>query len=139
MAFYQSRRREFGFEPNTQMNITSLVDVTLVTLIIYILISPTVEHGIDVQLPVAAPHKMVATKPVVVSLSKRGALFLENAQVTEPQLRQRLLEAAGADPETPVVLRGDTGIEYGDLIRVLDLIRGTGLVNIGLATRSEGR
>ena len=76
MAFYQSKRRAFGFEPNTTMNVTALVDVLLVTLIIFMLVSPTLEHGIDVQLPVAKPYKMVATKPVLVSLSKAGRAVL---------------------------------------------------------------
>ncbi len=138
MSFYQSKRRRRGFEPNTNMNITALVDVLLVTLIIFMLVSPSLEHGIDVQLPVAKPHKMVAAKPLVLSLSKQGALFHDNERVTEQQLRARLTQAARANPETPVVLRGDAGIPYGDLIRVLDLVRATGLVNIGLATRSPG-
>jgi biopolymer transport protein ExbD len=138
VAFYRSKRRASGFEPNTTMNITALVDVLLVTLIIFMLVSPTLEHGIDVQLPVAKPYKLTATTPVVVSLSKQGKLFHNNQAVTEAQLRGRLAETARANPDTPVVLRGDAGIPYGDLIRVLDLVRGTGLVNIGLATRSPG-
>lgn len=138
MAFYQSKRRAFGFEPNTTMNVTALVDVLLVTLIIFMLVSPTLEHGIDVQLPVAKPYKMTAAKPVLVSLSKPGALFFNNRQVTEAELRTRLGEAARANPDTPVVLRGDAGIPYGELIRVLDVVRGSGLTNIGLATRSPG-
>lgn len=138
MAFYQSKRRAFGFEPNTTMNVTALVDVLLVTLIIFMLVSPTLEHGIDVQLPVAKPYKMAAAKPVLVSLSKQGAVFFNNQQVSDEQLRARLSEAARANADTPVVLRGDTGIPYGELIRVLDLIRGAGLTNIGLATRNPG-
>jgi len=139
MAFYQSKRRAFGFEPNTNMNITALVDVLLVTLIIFMLVSPTLEHGIDVQLPAAKPHKLSSpARPVVVSLSGRGAIFWNSAQVTEAQLRDRLLEASRENPETQVVIRGDVGIAYGDLIRVLDVVRASGLVNIGLATQNQG-
>ena len=139
MAFYQSKRRAFGFEPNTNMNITALVDVLLVTLIIFMLVSPTIEHGIDVQLPAAQPHKLSApAKPVVVSLAKSGGIFWNSAPVTEAQLRARLLEAAAANPETQVIVRGDAGIAYGELIRVLDLVRGAGLVNLGLATQNPG-
>jgi biopolymer transport protein TolR len=138
MAFYQSKRHRAGFEPNTNMNITALVDVLLVTLIIFMLVSPALEHGIDVQLPVAKPHKITAAKPVVVSLSKQGAIYYNNTKVNEDQLRTKLTEVSRGNPDTPVVLRGDTGINYGDLIRLLDLIRGAGLINIGLATRSQG-
>jgi biopolymer transport protein ExbD len=139
VAFYQSKRRVFGFEPNTNMNVTALVDVLLVTLIIFMLVSPALEHGIDVQLPAAQPYKLsTPAKPVVVSLAKSGGIYWNSAQVTEAQLRARLAEAAGANPETQVIVRGDTGIAYGELIRVLDLVRGAGLVNIGLATQNPG-
>lgn len=139
MAFYQSKRRAFGFEPNTNMNVTALVDVLLVTLIIFMLVSPTLEHGIDVQLPTAQPYKLSApAKPVVVSLARSGGIFWNSAPVTEAQLRARLGEAAGANPETQVIVRGDAGIAYSEVIRVLDLVRGAGLVNIGLATQNPG-
>jgi biopolymer transport protein ExbD len=138
VAFYQNKRRSFGFEPNTAMNFTALVDVLLVTLIIFMLVSPTLEHGIDVQLPVARPQKMAANKPLVVSVAKQGSLFLDNRPVTADQLRARLADAAKSNADTPVVRRGDAGHPNGELIRVLDVVRGSGLVNIGLATRSPG-
>jgi biopolymer transport protein ExbD len=92
-----------------------------------------------VQLPAAQPYKLSApAKPVVVSLAKSGGMFWNSAPVTEAQLRARLRETGGANPETQVIVRGDAGIAYGELIRVLDLVRGAGLVNIGLATQNPG-
>jgi biopolymer transport protein ExbD len=137
MAFYQSKRSRFSFNPNTQMNITALVDVTLVTLIIYILVSPALEHGIDVQLPQATPHRMISKEPAVVSVSKKGRLFYNNVLVTREQLHDKLSGLAGTDPETSVVIRADAGIPYGDIIEILDEIRGAGLINIGLVTRNR--
>jgi len=137
MAFYKSGRSRSGFTPNTQMNITALVDVTLVTLIIYILVSPALEHGIDVQLPQATPHRMVTKEPAVVSMSMKGRLFFNNILVTKEQLNEKLSGIAGSDPETSVVIRADTGIPYGDIIEILDEIRGAGLINIGLVTRNR--
>ena len=137
MAFYQRRNRRSGFEPNTQMNITALVDVTLVTLIIYILISPALEHGIDVQLPEATPSRMVSAEPAVVSMSKKGRLFFNNVLVSREQLKDKLSATAGTDPEASVVIRADAGIPYGDIIQLLDQIRDVGLVNIGLVTRNK--
>ena len=84
MAFYKSGRSRSGYTPNTQMNITALVDVTLVTLIIYILVSPALEHGIDVQLPQATPHRMVTKEPAVVSMSKKGRLFRKHRWSSAP-------------------------------------------------------
>ena len=137
MSFYQRKRGHFGFRPNTQMNITALVDVTLVTLIIYILISPSLEHGIDVQLPKATPYRLISDEPAVVSMSEKGMLFYNNILVTREQLTLRLAGLADADPEKAVVIRADTGIPYGDIIQILDQIRGSGLINIGLVTRNK--
>jgi biopolymer transport protein TolR len=137
MAIYQRRKSRARFEPNTQMNVTSLVDVTLVTLIIYILISPALEHGIDVQLPEATPSRMVSAEPAVVSMSKKGRLFFNNILVSREQLKDRLSATAGKDPEASVVIRADAGIPYGDIIQLLDQIRDVGLVNIGLVTRNK--
>ena len=137
MPFYQRRKRRSGFEPNTQMNITALVDVTLVTLIIYILISPALEHGIDVQLPEATPSRMVSAEPAVVSMSRKGRLFFNNVLVSREQLKDKLSATASADPESSVVIRADAGIPYGDIIQLLDQIRDVGLVNIGLVTRNK--
>ncbi len=137
MAFYQRKQGTFGFAPNTQMNITALVDVTLVTLIIYILVSPALEHGIDVQLPEATPHKLVNVKPAVVSMSKKGHVFFNNVLVSKEQLQEKLSGLAAADPETSVVIRADNAIPYGDIIQLLDDVRGAGLINIGLVTRNR--
>lgn len=139
MGFYQSKQGSFGFRPNTQMNITALVDVTLVTLIIYILVSPALEHGIDIQLPQATPHKMTSQEPVVVSMAKKGQIFVDNVLVTREQLAEKLAETAARNPQSSVVIRAGSEIPYGEIINLLDDIRGSGLVNIGLVTRNRER
>jgi biopolymer transport protein ExbD len=70
-------------------------------------------------------------------MSKKGRLFFNNVLVSREQLRDKLSAVAGTDPEASVVIRADTGIPYGDIIQLLDQIRGAGLVNIGLVTRNK--
>ena len=137
MAFYRFKNGHTSFSPNIQMNVTSLVDVTLVTLIIYILISPSLEHGIDVQLPQATPYQMATSDPVVVSMSKKGQFFFNNTLISREELDGNLSGIAASNPETAVVIRADAGIPYGDIIEVLDQVRESGLTNIGLVTRNK--
>ena len=137
MAFYQGKQRNFSFKANTQMNITALVDVTLVTLIIYILVSPALELGIDVKLPEAKAHRMQAEEPTVISLSKDGKLFMNNLGVTEKELRAGLETISDERPGSAIVIRADTVIQYGEIIHLLDMVRETGLVNVGLVTRAR--
>lgn len=121
----------------SQINITNLVDVIMVTLLIYMLIAPIVQHGIDIRLPKSSPLKLSAENPVAVSLSRKGGIYLNNVQVSKIQLRERLKSMAEADPELPVIIRADDDIAYKEIIGVLDIIKGSGVINLGLATRVE--
>ena len=81
---------------------------------------------------------MVSKEPAVVSVSRKGDFFFNNILVTEEQLQDKLSELAGVKPDSSVIIRADNGISYGIIIGLLDLVRETGLVNIGLVTRSNG-
>ncbi len=121
--------------PMSQINITNLVDVTMVTLIIYMIIAPMVEHGIDVKLPYSSPMKMAASTTATVSLSRKGGLYLNNVRVTRNQLRDRLKTMAATKPDLPLVIRADDDLPYRDIIDIMDMARTGGLTNLGLATR----
>ncbi len=119
----------------SQINITNLVDVTMVTLIIYMIIAPMVEHGIDVKLPRSSPRKMAAEATATVSLSRKGGLYLNNVRVTRDELRSRLSTMAETKPDLPLVIRADDDLPYRDIIDVMDMAKTSGLTNLGLATR----
>jgi biopolymer transport protein ExbD len=119
----------------SQINVTNLVDVTITTLIIYMLIAPIMEHGIDVRLPQSSPLTMHAPDPVTISVSRKGVIFINNTQVTREQLRGRLKDIARFRSDQAVVIRGDDDIPYKEIVGILDMAKTSGLVNLGLATR----
>ncbi len=120
----------------SEVNVLNLVDVMLVLLIIFILVAPIMEHGIDVRLPTSTPSKIKSSEEsLTVSIAPPGKIYLNNQRVTLDELRERLTGIALSNPETPLTLRADAKIRYEEVIKVLDGIRNSGLTRIGIATR----
>ncbi|MDD5644203.1 MAG: biopolymer transporter ExbD [bacterium] len=122
----------------SELNITNLVDVMLVLLIVFIIVAPMIEQGIDVRLPVASDKRMEAKNvPVIVSVSKEGELFLNNVKVSLDKLENRLAVMVNNNPDLPVILRADKKLTYESVIKIMDRIRNAGVNNVGMATGSE--
>ena len=138
------RLRRYGLI--AEINVTPFVDVMLVLLVVFMVTAPLLQAGVAVDLPEAdAPPLAQDNTPLTVTLDREGTLYLGDAQVALPSLRERLRAIARArDPKTTVVyLRADKGLAYGDVVRVMAEIRGAGFLRIALvsenvAPRSDG-
>ena len=130
------KSRLYSYAPISQINITSLVDVTMVLLIVFILITPIMLHGINVQLPQASSGRMNVSKDAVtVSISRYGNLYLDNARVTYESLRKRLKIIVESTQNTCVIIKADKFVNYGEVVKVLDIVRKSGVSRVGLPTR----
>lgn len=130
------KSRLYSYAPISQINITSLVDVTMVLLIVFILITPIMLHGINVQLPQASSGRMNVSKDaVIISISRHGSLYLDNARVTYESLRKRLKIIVESTQNTCVIIKADKLVKYGEVVKVLDIVRTSGISRVGLPTR----
>jgi len=130
------KSRLYPYIPISQINITSLVDVTMVLLIVFILITPIMLHGINVQLPQASSGRMEISKDAItISISRHGKLYLDNAKVTYKLLRKRLKIIVESTQNTCVIIKADKFVKYGEVIKVLDIVRKSGISRVGLPTR----
>ena len=130
------KSRLYSYAPISQINITSLVDVTMVLLIVFILITPIMLHGINVQLPQASSGRMNVSKDAItISISRYGSLYLDNTKVTYESLRKRLKIIVGSTQNTSVIIKADKSVKYGEVVKVLDIVRGSGISRVGLPTR----
>ncbi len=129
-----------------EINVTPFVDVMLVLLVVFMVTAPLLQAGIAVDLPEAdAPALAQDNTPLTVTMDREGMLYLGDAEVALPSLRERLRAIGRArDPKTTVVyLRADKGLAYGDVVKVMAEIRGAGFLRIALvsenvAPRSDG-
>lgn len=134
------RRNRFTRRPhkiNSDINLTNLIDVTMTTLICYIILAPLVEQGIDVSLPQASPHKLEQSENVSVTVSKDGSIYLGQKVVTLSQLIDQLSQKMKQKPDAGVIIKADKNINYGKVINVLDELNNAGITKVGMATQTE--
>ena len=116
-------RRGSRRAPMAEINVTPLVDVMLVLLIIFMVTAPLLVSGVPVELPESRANPLdQKVEPLDISIDKEGQIFVDGDPVTLAALSVRLEDvAASQDPANPlqILLRGDTEIEYGTVMRVL--------------------
>jgi len=107
----------------TGINVTPLVDITLVLLVILMVTaSYVVSRAIPVELPKGATGEGTPTT-LTVSIDKDGQTFLDAEPIAEPALRDRIKRAHDADPETRAVIAADGRTKHASVIHVIDLLR----------------
>ncbi len=122
--------------PVSEINVTPLVDVMLVLLVIFMVTAPMLSAGVTVDLPrSAAPRLSPPKPPLELTVTREGKLFLQKDEIPEAALEQRLAELHAEDPERAVHLRGDRGIEYGEVLRVMGLVQRSGISRIALVSQ----
>ena len=118
----------------SDINITPLVDVVLVLLIIFMVITPLLQMGYDVKVPPKAqtPDAAPNLDQLIVSLTPQGKMLLNKQELTPPQLATQLSSILKNRRDKTVFFSGDDASLYGDVARVMDICRGAGATNIGI-------
>nr|WP_198655012.1 biopolymer transporter ExbD [Bordetella bronchiseptica] len=117
------------------INITPLVDVLMVVLVMFILTATAQVSGIQVNLPKASSTvSLVQPKTKAISINEAGQVFLDAYPVTLPELEDRLRTEKALNPDFPVIVRGDSVVQYQKVVEVLDLLRRLELSQVGLVT-----
>jgi biopolymer transport protein ExbD len=117
----------------TGINVTPLVDVTLVILIIMMATAPMIaRRAMKLDLPKAAQHEKAATDALPIAFDAKRALTLSGRAVTLEQLKRALALAVGANGNQAVTVAADRSLPYGDVAELLDAIRAAGVRKVGL-------
>lgn len=124
---------------NADVNVTSLVDVAFVLLIIFMITAPIMQGGVDVQLPQAEARPLTANEGMVVSVDREGRIFIEETRVSYNDFRVTFRSLVATRKPTGVYLQADSRVPYGDVVRVLAVIRSAGVQNVGLVAEEEER
>ena len=121
-------------EYKSDINITPLVDVVLVLLIIFMVITPLLQMGYDVKVPPKStnPNPTIDPDQLIVSLAPGNKIYLNKQELTAPQLATQLSSILKNRRDKTVFFSGDDSALYGDVARVMDLCRGAGATNIGI-------
>ena len=130
--------------PVADINVTPMADIMIVLLIIFMVITPMLQKGVDVKLPLAANsvEKKEQAKLVEVAIKKDKTTFLKGIAITRPEeFVPKVKEALEELPETErvVYLKADLELAYSEVMHVMDLLREAGVEEIALiAERRTG-
>jgi biopolymer transport protein ExbD/biopolymer transport protein TolR len=119
------------------VNVTSLVDVMLVLLIIFMLTAPIMQGGVDVELPRAEARPLSPKEGMVVTVTRDGRILVDQTPVTYRDFRVTFRSLVATRKPTGVYLQADDRVPYGDVVRVLAVVRGAGVQNVGLVAADE--
>jgi biopolymer transport protein TolR len=133
------RSRSRKHAPMHEINVTPFVDVMLVLLIIFMVTAPLLTSGVPLELPEAKGQQLQANKdPVTISVQKDGKVFIQETQVQLSDIASKLKAIAKNGYDEPIFVRGDKGIDYGTVMRVMARIKQGGFNKVSLVTETEG-
>jgi len=121
--------------PKSEINVTPLVDVVLVLLIIFMVVTPMLQRGKEVKLPQAKSidEEKKDADPLILSVTLQKTTWVENDQYDEAGLKDRLTTEFAKQPNRKVVVKGDTALTFGDVRKVMDTARLAGARSVSLA------
>ena len=122
-------------KPYDDINVTPMLDLAYVLLVIFIIMTTASVQGIKVNLPKASASPSLA-KPMTKAITIRedGQVYLDTYPVTMAELEDRLRQQKAVNPNFPVVIKGDSAVQYQKVVDVLDLLGRLDITQLGLVT-----
>ena len=124
----------------SEINVTPMVDVMLVLLIIFMVSAPLLTVGVPIDLPRTQASSLGQDKePLTISVNQKGEIYLQNSEVAMDDLVPKLQAVAQARGGTDARLyvRGDKGVDYGTMMRVMGRLSAAGFHRVALVTEFE--
>ncbi len=137
MSLLRRVNRQRGSRVFSNIDMTSLMDLTFLLLITFIVTMPALEQSISVRLPQGKADELPQKKVNTISLDVEGKTYFNNAEITLDDLERTLGNLAAEDPETAVLVRGDERIEYGKIAAILKILYKVRITRMALVTQAE--
>src|SRR6266446_6403967 len=125
------------YRPMSEINVTPLVDVMLVLLVVFMVTAPLLTVCVPVELPqTQAPPINEQKEPLVITVNREGAIFIQETTVPVDALIARLQSITGSNPDAVLYVRGDKEINYGRVLEVMSLVSAAGFRKVSLVAEA---
>jgi biopolymer transport protein TolR len=125
--------------PIADINVTPLIDVVLVLLVVFMVITPLLSSGLAVDLPLATSAVTVndVGQHIVISVTKDGRWAVEQEEVDEETLLERIRDEYAENQERSILVKADRELPYIDVRTVMDLLAEEGMTTVFIAANKE--
>jgi biopolymer transport protein TolR len=125
----------------SEINVVPYIDVMLVLLVIFMITAPLLTQGVKVELPQASARAVDTQdrETLVVTVDREGRYFLDDRRIGGEELQKKVAGILRVRPQTPVMVRGDRHVPYGDVITAMTLLQAAGAESVGLITEPKAR
>jgi biopolymer transport protein TolR len=123
-----------------EINVVPYIDVTLVLLVVFMITAPLLMQGVKVELPVAnsAPLEKQKQDPLIISIKSDGTYWIDengtNIANSLSFIKDRVAKVLRQKPNTPVLVWGDTAVDYGSVVDLMSQLQIAGAPSVGLVT-----
>jgi len=131
----------------SEINVTPMVDIMLVLLIIFMVVTPMLQHGVTVNLPKDLDYpeedqRIIKDNSVVIAIPNDGEYYLGKERVAKEQLKDKIskmLDLIKKEEDKVVYIKSGVAVSYGDVVNVINEVRTLGVDKIGLvADKKKG-
>lgn len=119
------------------INVTSLMDIAFVLLIIFMITAPMLQGGVDVQLPKAVAKPLSTKDGLIISVNRAGRVFVDKDEMSFEEFKAGFQTIIARRQPNGVYLRGDGRAPYESVVRVLAVIRESGISDVGLVAEDD--
>jgi biopolymer transport protein TolR len=134
-------KRNEGAKVSSDINVTPMVDVMLVLLIIFMVVTPMLQKGVSVDMaPVSSPSQMPdADKEdaLLVSITRDGTVYFGTDKITTDNLTTKVKDRLANKPDKRVYVKADMRTHFGSVVTVVDAVRAAGVDDLGLLTEQK--
>jgi biopolymer transport protein TolR len=128
----KSRARRFCMP---EISLTPLIDTALTLLVIFMVTAPMIHHGIKVNLPQGQSKESGREQELVVTMSRDGKIYFNSYPVEREDLVEGIKKSLLYREDTPVYVRADESITYGEVIKIVDTLKQAGVRFVSMATK----
>jgi biopolymer transport protein TolR len=131
----------------SEINVTPMVDIMLVLLIIFMVVTPLLQHGVTVNLPKDLKNpeedqRIIKDNSIVIAIPNDGEYYLGKEKITKDQVKEKvekMLANIKKEEDKIVYIKSGVGVSYGDVVNIINEVRALGVDRIGLvADKKKG-
>ena len=131
-----TRQRRKNYDASIQL--TPMIDVMTVLLAVFMVTTPMMTTGIDLNLPRAGASAMTGSDHAIqISVDKNGKYYLSEMELPRDEIVKRAVAMRGENPELTIMISGDASADYGAVMSMMGKLKDTGFQKVGLRTQPE--